>query len=67
MTEQSDDDDIAPARFVEYYASLVELDAAIVLRGAAGWELLSAGHVDDRKLWAEYERAFPAVPDDAFG
>jgi len=54
-----------PARYVEYYERTVELTAAVILRQAAGWELLSAGLVDDGKIWGEFERPFPDIPDGA--
>jgi len=50
-------DDEGSPRAVEYYATVVELSAAIVLRGSAGWHVLSAGFVCADMLWVEYEQA----------
>ncbi len=49
-------------RFVEHYESTIQLSATAVVRSADGWELLSAGRVDDSTFWAEYERVHPGVP-----
>ena len=46
-------------RIVEYYDSTVQLTATMIVREADGWDLLSAGRVDDNKFWAEYERISP--------
>jgi hypothetical protein len=57
--------DAAPRRVVEYYETTIELSATMILRNAGGWDLLSAGRVDDNKFWAEYERLLPSVSDQA--
>lgn len=48
--------DDSDGRVVEYYDTVVELSATIVLREAAGWLILSAGQVSPVTYWAEYER-----------
>ena len=52
-----------PRRLVEYYETTVELSATVIVRNAGGWDLLSAGRVDDTGFWAEYERLLPGVPE----
>ncbi|MCW2608405.1 MAG: hypothetical protein JWO60_3098 [Frankiales bacterium] len=44
-----------PERVVEQYDTLVELEAALVVRECAGWHLLSTGLVRPGRWWAEYE------------
>jgi len=48
-------------RAVEYYGTVVELSAAIILREAAGtgWRVISAGFVTTDTMWAEYEQERP--------
>ncbi|MCA1711272.1 MAG: hypothetical protein LC789_06380 [Actinobacteria bacterium] len=46
----------ASPRIVEYYGTIVELSAAIIVRSAGGWRLLSAGYVSADKLWVEFEQ-----------
>jgi len=48
-----------PARVIEYYGEIVELCAAVILRQAGGWQLLSAGLVREGKIWAEFEEGSP--------
>jgi hypothetical protein len=46
-------------RVIEYYGTVIELTAAIVLRAAGGWHVISAGFVTADTLWAEYEQGDP--------
>ena len=52
----ADGSDIGVVRLVEQYATLIELELAVLMRDAAGWFLLSAGEVRPGRWWAEYER-----------
>jgi hypothetical protein len=46
-------------RVIEYYGTIIELSAAIVLRAAGGWHVISAGFVTADTMWAEYEQEDP--------
>lgn len=51
----ADDADIGVVRIVEQYASVLELELALLTRSCVGWFLLSAGQVRPSRWWAEYE------------